>query len=149
MTSYSYDYPRPAVTADIVIFSIENGVAEVLLIQRANEPFKDQWAFPGGFLDMDETIETCAKRELKEETCLSEIELFEVGCFSEINRDPRGRTVSIAFYGIVQKSAAAPKAQDDAKSLRWFAIDSLPPLAFDHQHIFDKAYALLKKEQNF
>ena len=98
--TYNYEYPRPAVTADCVVFSHEETGLSVLLIERVNEPFKGCWAFPGGFMDMDEDAEACAIRELKEETGLEIRSMKQVGAFTEVNRDPRGRTVSIAFYAV-------------------------------------------------
>ena len=88
---YTYDYWRPAVTADIVVFSFDGTNLNVLLIKRGNEPYKGQWAFPGGFLDEDETLEEAARRELKEETGLTPKHFYEVGSFSDLDRDPRVR----------------------------------------------------------
>lgn len=108
----------------------------MLLIERGNEPYKGCWALPGGFLDMDETLEECAIRELEEETGLKvSIEsIRQVGTYSRVNRDPRGRTISTAFIAVVD-SPLPVKGQDDAARAEWFAIDSLPPLAFDHADI--------------
>lgn len=139
----TYDYPRPAVTADCVVFSREETGLSVLLIERVNEPFKGCWAFPGGFMDMDEDAEACAIRELKEETGLEIRSMKQVGTFTEVNRDPRGRTVSIAYYAMVVKSEV--KASDDAAQARWFPIDSIPPLAFDHDKILRMALEEIKK----
>lgn len=141
--TYTYDYPRPAVTADCVVFSREEPGLSVLLIERVNEPFKGCWAFPGGFMDMDEDAEACAIRELKEETGLEIRSMKQVGTFTEVNRDPRGRTVSIAYYAMVVKSEV--KASDDAAQARWFPIDSVPPLAFDHDKILRMALEEIKK----
>lgn len=141
--TYTYDYPRPAVTADCVVFSREETGLSVLLIERVNEPFKGCWAFPGGFMDMDEDAEACAIRELKEETGLEIRSMKQVGAFTEVNRDPRGRTVSIAYYAMVVKSEV--KASDDAAQARWFPIDSVPPLAFDHDKILRMALEEIKK----
>ena len=103
---YTYKYPRPAVTADCVVITKEPE-PRVLLIQRGNEPFKGQWAFPGGFMNMDETAEQCAVRELFEETALTVNEIIQIGAYSKIDRDPRGRTVSVAFLTIIDTAAAA------------------------------------------
>jgi len=131
--SFTYKYPRPALTVDTVIFR-KNEQKEVLLIQRLNEPFKDLWAFPGGFVDMDETVEDAASRELFEETSLSGIVLKQFYTYSAIHRDPRHRTVSVVFVGKA-KSDAEPNAGDDAKNAQWFSLNDLPALAFDHAEI--------------
>ena len=141
--AYTYDYPRPAVTADCVVFSNDLNGLSVLLIERANEPFKGCWAFPGGFMDMEEDAEDCAKRELKEETGLEIRSMRQLGAFTDVNRDPRGRTVSIAYYAIVEKSDVI--GADDASQARWFPIDSIPPLAFDHDKILRMALEEIKK----
>ena len=134
MTEYTYKYPRPALTVDIVITRIKNDVAEILLIQRLNPPFKDSWAFPGGFVDMNETLEQAAVRELQEETGLVDINIKQFKAYSAVNRDPRGRTVSVIFTGVANENAKI-KAGDDAKNATWFNIKQLPYLAFDHNKI--------------
>lgn len=135
---YTYDYPRPAVTADILVFADEG--RSLLLIQRGNEPFKGMWAFPGGFFDMsDADIEHTASRELEEETGLSGLPLTLIGIASRKGRDPRGRTVTAAFMADVQRQSVTPRAGDDAKLAQWFPLDALPPLAFDHAEILEKA----------
>lgn len=137
--TYTYKYPRPAVTADCIVITKEN--PQVLLIQRAFEPFKDCWAFPGGFMNMDETTEQCAIRELKEETGLQVTEVHQVGAYSKIDRDPRGRTVTVAYLALVDEPAIA-QGQDDAANARWFPLSALPQLAFDHADIMSDAIAL-------
>lgn len=132
-------------TADCVVFSREETGLSVLLIERVNEPFKGCWAFPGGFMDMDEDAEACAIRELKEETGLEIRSMKQVGAFTEVNRDPRGRTVSIAFYAVIEKSEV--KGSDDAAQARWFPIDSVPPLAFDHEEILRMALEEIEKDR--
>lgn len=132
-------------TADCVVFSREETGLSVLLIERVNEPFKGCWAFPGGFMDMDEDAEACAIRELKEETGLEIRSMKQVGAFTEVNRDPRGRTVSIAYYAVIEKSEV--KGSDDAAQARWFPIDSIPPLAFDHEEILRMALEEIKKDR--
>ena len=141
--TYTYDYPRPAVTADSVVFCNGSDGLSVLLIERANDPFKGCWAFPGGFMDMEENAENCAKRELKEETGMEVRSLEYLGTFSEVNRDPRGRTITIAYYAVVEKSDVI--GADDASQARWFPIDSIPPLAFDHDKILRMALEEIKK----
>ncbi|MGN0033519.1 MAG: NUDIX domain-containing protein [Candidatus Limimorpha sp.] len=137
---YTYKYPRPAVTADCVVITKESE-PRVLLIQRGNEPFKGQWAFPGGFMDMDETAEQCAIRELQEETALTANDIIQIGAYSKIDRDPRGRTVSVAFLAIIDK-AHAVEGNDDAAKAKWFPLNALPDLAFDHNDIINDAIKL-------
>ncbi len=136
---YTYPYPRPAVTADCVVIGQEaDGRRQVLLIRRGHEPYKDCWAFPGGFMEMDETLEQCALRELKEETGLTPTgDLIELKSFSTVDRDPRGRTITVAF--LIETPLTEAKGQDDATEARWFPLDDLPPLAFDHQEILKVA----------
>jgi 8-oxo-dGTP diphosphatase len=134
MTNYTYKYPRPALTVDIIIKRVKNNITEILLIQRLNPPFKDSWAFPGGFVDMDETLEKAAARELYEETGIKSVELQQFKAYSDVNRDPRGRTVSVVFTGIANNNIEI-KAGDDAKNASWFNTKQLPPLAFDHNKI--------------
>lgn len=134
--TYTYPYPRPSLTVDIAIFKEYEGCYEVLLIRRKNEPFEGKWALPGGFVDMDETVETAASRELFEETSLSEIHLEQFHVFSEVDRDPRGRTVSVVFTGFLNNDQEA-NAKDDAREARWFDVKKLPELAFDHRKIVD------------
>ena len=129
--SYTYKYPRPALTVDAIVFNNEN---EILLIQRSSEPFKDLWAFPGGFVDEDETVEKAVYRELEEETGIKQVKLKQFYTYSEPDRDPRHRTVTVAFVGKVL-SILQPKAGDDAKNAEWFKLADLPPLAFDHAQI--------------
>ncbi len=134
---YTYEYPRPAVTADMVLFNLDR--SQVLLIRRGNEPFKDCWAFPGGFFDMsDLDIEHTAARELKEETGLTGIPLRMVYVASREGRDPRGRTVSVVFTALIDPATVTPQGGDDAAETRWWPTNNLPPLAFDHGEILNK-----------
>lgn len=134
---YCYQYPHPAVTADCVIFSYDGNDIKVLLIQRGNDPYKGKWAFPGGFMNIDETAEQCAIRELKEETSLKDVVLEQFFTFTNINRDPRERVISIAFMGIAKSSEI--KGNDDAIDAQWFSLNKIPDLAFDHDLILKKA----------
>lgn len=134
---YTYKYPRPSLTVDIAVLKEIENQHEILLIRRRFSPFAGMWALPGGFVDMDETVETAAARELFEETNLSGIKLKQFHVFSEVDRDPRGRTVSVVFTGFVDE-AVKMKAKDDAEEVRWFALDALPELAFDHAKIIQK-----------
>lgn len=141
--SYTYKYPRPAVTTDCVVFTQEEE-PKVLLIQRGNEPYTGCWAFPGGFMNMEETAEECAVRELKEETGLTVKQIQQIGAYSKVDRDPRGRTISIAYLAIVDAPIAV-SGMDDAAKAAWFPLSSLPDLAFDHKDIMTDAIALFNK----
>ena len=145
---YTYKYPRPSVTTDCVIFGYDTKEGlSVLLIKRGIEPFKDHWAFPGGFIKMDEDAETGARRELREETSLETAHIEQFGCFSEVNRDPRERVITIAYYALVKKSEVV--GGDDASEAHWFPIDNVPPLAFDHDRILRVALKTLKEKIHF
>ena len=141
--SFTYEYPRPSVTADIAIFSNNTENPQVLLIQRGNDPFKGQWALPGGFIEMDETLVASAARELKEETGLSVPELTQFRTYGDPGRDPRGRTVTVIFYGFVNPDEVTIAGGDDAAEARWFPIDQLPALAFDHKKIVSELIEFL------
>ena len=141
--AYTYKYPRPAVTADCIVITRE-GDAKVLLIQRGDEPYKGCWAFPGGFMNMDETTEQCAKRELEEETGLKVYDIHQIGTFSKVDRDPRGRTINVAYLAIIDKPMSVV-GQDDAEKAEWWSLSSLPQLAFDHDEIMSKAIALYNR----
>ena len=138
--SFTYEYPRPAVTADCVVITKEKE-PKVLLIQRGHEPFKGCWAFPGGFMNMDETTEQCAVRELAEETGLKVADIQQIGAYSKVDRDPRGRTVTVAYLAVIDKPEAV-KGLDDAAKAQWFPISALPKLAFDHEEIMRDAKKL-------
>jgi 8-oxo-dGTP diphosphatase len=138
--AYTYKYPRPAVTADSIVITKETE-PKVLLIERGDEPFKGCWAFPGGFMDMDETTEQCAIRELEEETGLKVCKVYQIGAYSKVDRDPRGRTVTVAYLAIVDAPMAV-SGQDDAAKALWFPLTALPELAFDHTDIMQDAIKL-------
>jgi len=142
----TYEYPRPAVTTDAVLLSREEDGWHVLLIQRRNEPFRDQWALPGGFLDESEDPDRGVARELEEETGITGIPLQPLGFWGRPGRDPRGHTVSLVYWARLEGPRPAGKAADDAKDLRWHPIDALPPLAFDHGEIIAAARKLLKTQ---
>ncbi len=141
---YAYDYPRAAITTDCVIFGFDGYELKVLLIQRGVEPYKGEWALPGGFLKMDERVEECAFRELKEETSFGADTLEQFGVFSSVERDPRGRVVTIAFYTLAKKDFV--QGGDDASDARWFSLEKLPQLAFDHYDILCEARVALKRD---
>jgi 8-oxo-dGTP diphosphatase len=136
-TQFCYDYPRPALTADCIIIRRKKDQKDILLIERAHEPFKGFWALPGGFTDINESSEETAKRELKEETGIDSNNLQQVHTFSDPGRDPRGRTVSVVYYAEIEDSEINPTAGDDASKAAWFSINALPELAFDHFQIIE------------
>lgn len=140
---YCYKYPHPSVTADCVIFGFDGVSIKVLLIQRGIEPFKGKWAFPGGFMQIDETVEECARRELEEETGLKNASVEQFYTFSDVNRDPRERVITVAHYALVRLSEV--KGGDDATSAQWFAENEIPSLAFDHDRILRMARNCLKE----
>lgn len=142
--NYTYKYPHPAVTTDCVTFGVDGHKLKVLLIERGNEPYKGSWAFPGGFLNMNENAEEGALRELEEETGLTLRRIKELGTFSEVNRDPRERIISIAFYAMIEKVEV--KGNDDAAKAQWFSIDKVPHLAFDHDLMLQKALQKLNED---
>lgn len=131
---YCYEYPRPMLTADIVVFNLRNGLVSVLLIQRGFDPYKGSWALPGGFVEMDENLKDAAMRELREETLIEDIDLYQVMTVGTPDRDPRGRCVTVVYSGIYV-GRENPCAGDDAESVLWFSLNNLPSLAFDHKEI--------------
>ena len=143
--SYTYKYPRPAVTADCVVITKEAG-PKVLLIQRGDDPYKGCWAFPGGFMNMDETTEQCAIRELEEETGLHVNNVIQIGAYSKVDRDPRGRTVTVAYLAIVDRPLVVI-GQDDAAKAEWWQLSDLPELAFDHDKIMQDAIRIYTQMQ--
>jgi 8-oxo-dGTP diphosphatase len=145
---YSYQYPRPALTLDAVVFSKEKEKVEVLLIQRGNEPWKGSWAIPGGFLEMEETCEQGALRELEEETGLKLSSLKQFYVFDSVHRDPRERIITVAHYGVIDKSKYTAKGSDDASDAKWFDIKQLPKLAADHDQIIAKAIEIAKRNSD-
>lgn len=144
---YIYDYPHPAVATDCVVFGFDGHELKILLIERGIEPFKGAWALPGGFLRMDETAEQCALRELVEETGLNLNYLKQLGTFSDVDRDPRERVISIAFYALARKSDV--QGGDDAAQAKWFGINEVPRLAFDHNYILHKAVEKIREDIHF
>ena len=141
---YHYKYPHPAVTTDCVIFGFDGEAVKVLLIERGGEPYRGCWAFPGGFLEMEESAEEGAKRELMEETGLATAFVKQFHAFTAPDRDPRERVLTIAFYSLVRLSEV--KGMDDAKEARWFALDEVPKLAFDHDEMLRVAKEDISKE---
>ncbi len=140
---YTYEYPRPAVTSDVAVLRLE-GLPEILLVQRRENPYKDMWALPGGFMEMEETLEEAARRELKEETAVIAGELIRFDTYDKPDRDPRGRTITQVFVMIWKPEMGLPVAGSDAKIVSWFDLSELPELAFDHTHIIGDVIKMLK-----
>jgi len=136
---YSYKYPRPALTVDAIIYAKEKESIFVLLIQRGKEPFKDKWALPGGFVNMDELLETACRRELEEETGLKVDKMTQFKAYDAIDRDPRHRTISVVFSAEISEKQEV-KGGDDAAHAKWFSLSELPELAFDHQQILEEFF---------
>jgi len=138
---YTYDYPRPTLTVDIVVFTLRENRLQVLLIQRAHDPFAGEWALPGGFVEIDESLDAAANRELEEETGVKEAYLEQLYTYGAPDRDPRGRAISVAYYALIPADAPVVKeGRSDAIQAQWFPVPELPPLAFDHAEI--ASYAL-------
>ena len=134
------------VTVDAIVFDISGDKLRVLLIKRGNEPFKGQWAFPGGFVEMDEELENAVTRELAEETGLTGVKLEQFHTFGKCGRDPRGRNITIAFIGTTKNTEI--KGGDDATEAKWFEIDALPKMGFDHDNVAKLAIKKLNESVN-
>ena len=143
---YIYDWPRPMVTVDAVVFAFFNGKAKLLLINRGKEPFRGRWALPGGFIEIDEELEDAIVRELAEETGLTGVPLKQMCTFGKCGRDPRGRQITVAFMGIATKGLRKIKGADDAAKAKWFEVEKLPKdMAFDHAEVARFAIKKLKR----
>lgn len=142
--AFTYPFPRPALTVDAVVFGLDADDLEVLLIERAHAPFAGQWALPGGFAHLDETLEAAVRRELREETALHDLYLEQLYTFGDPGRDPRDRVVTVAYYALVRRSAHAAEAGSDARRAAWFPLSALPTLAFDHARIVQAAIERLR-----
>ena len=143
---HTYEYPRPAVTVDCVVFGLDLDQQDlkIVLIQRKAEPFAGMWALPGGFVRMEETLEQSARRELQEETGISKLYLEQLYTFGDPGRDPRGRVITVAYYALVKLTEHAIQASADAQNVGWYSLSDLPELAFDHDKIIATALARLK-----
>src|SRR5882762_6866703 len=146
---YTYRYPRPALTVDCVVFGYDEGELKVLLIERALEPFKGRWASPGGFVRVEESLDEAARRELAEETGLKDVFLEQLYTFGAVDRDPRERVVSVAYYALVKLSDHRARAATDAANAEWFPVSKTPKLAFDHADILATALARLKAKVRY
>jgi 8-oxo-dGTP diphosphatase len=141
---FRYEYPRAALTVDCVVFGLDEGDLKVLLIQRGLDPFKGKWALPGGFVRVDETLDTAAARELEEETGVRDVFLEQLYTFSAVKRDPRERVISVAYYALVNLADHATRAATDASDAQWFPAAKPPRLAFDHDEILNTALTRLR-----
>jgi 8-oxo-dGTP diphosphatase len=146
---YSYKHPHPAVTTDIVLFTIEQGDLKVLLIERAAEPYAGQWALPGGFVQIDEDLKAAAVRELQEETGVTGVYLEQLYTYGEPNRDQRERVITIAYYAMIAMNKINLSAASDASDVRWFSFKKLPALAFDHHRIITMAHDRLASKVDY
>jgi 8-oxo-dGTP diphosphatase len=144
-----YDYPHPALTTDIVIFTIQEQRLKSLLVKRKGDPYRGKWALPGGFVSMDENLRQCAERGLAEETGVSGVYLEQLYTFGEPDRDPRERIITVAYYALIPSDQIQLRAASDAEAVAWFALDELPPLAFDHDKIIVKAKQRLAAKQDY
>ncbi len=144
---FTYDYPHPAVTTDCVVFGYDGQDLHILLVERGVEPFKGSWALPGGFVRPDESLEQCARHELKEETNItcSDVHLEQFQVFSDPHRDPRERVITVAFFALINSDAYRIWGDSDAADARWFPHEELPPLAFDHDEIIAAAQKHLRE----
>jgi 8-oxo-dGTP diphosphatase len=141
---YTYEYPRAALTVDCIIFGLDDQELKVMLIQRGLPPFEGKWALPGGFVRLEETLDEAARRELEEETGLRKIFMEQLYTFSEVDRDPRERVVSVAYYALVNLSDHQVQAATDARDAGWFGVHDVPSLAFDHAEILRLALDRLR-----
>ena len=141
--SYTYNFPRPELAVDIVIFTVRENKLQVLLVERKGEPFAGEWALPGGFVNIEESLEAAAGRELEEETGLKAVYLEQLYTYGDPNRDPRGRVISVAYFALIRADAQA-RGGDDTAQARWFSIEQLPALAFDHSDILSYAVRRLR-----
>ncbi len=140
---YSYEYPHPAVTTDVVIFTIRDEQLKLLLIKRGGKPYQGKWALPGGFVGMDEDLDGGARRELAEETGVSGVYLEQLYTFGKPDRDPRERVITVAYYALIPSDKVQLRAATDAEAVGWFGMDELPTLAFDHSEIVTMAHQRL------
>jgi 8-oxo-dGTP diphosphatase len=147
--THTYQYPRAALTVDCVVFGYDESELKVLLIERGLEPFKGRWALPGGFVRVDETLDDAARRELEEEAGLKNLFLEQLYTFGTVDRDPRERVVSVAYFALVKLSDHRAKAATDAANAEWFPVSRIPKLAFDHAEILTTALSRIKAKVRY
>lgn len=147
--SHTYQYARPALTVDVVVFALDEHDLQAMLIQRDLAPFAGNWALPGGFVRVEETLDDAAARELREETGLHDIYLEQLYTFGAVERDPRERVVTAAYYALVNLAGHAVQASTDARRAAWFSVNDLPALAFDHRQILDVALQRLRSKVRY
>lgn len=143
--TYVYEWPRPMVTADAAVFAFFDGKTHLLLIRRKIEPYRGRWALPGGFVEIEEDLHEAVARELAEETGLTGVSLEQLRAFGRPGRDPRGRTITVAYFGIAERDWDRVQGADDAEHAQWHDIEHLPPMAFDHDEISRLAIERLKQ----
>jgi 8-oxo-dGTP diphosphatase len=141
---FTYEYPRPMVTADVAVFRLE-AEPQILLVKRRDPPYQDMWALPGGFMEMNETLEAAARRELEEETGIRGGEMIRFETYDAPDRDPRGRTITQVFVTVWKPELGEPAAGSDARELAWFSVAGLPPLAFDHAEIIRDVIQIIRE----
>lgn len=146
---FTYEFPRPALAVDCVVLGFDEGDLKVLLIRRGLEPFKGKWALPGGFVRMEESLDEAARRELEEETGLRGVFLEQLYTFGDVKRDPRGRTVSVAYYALVKLGEQPVSPATDAEVAQWFDASKVPALAFDHAKILETAIGRLRNKVRY
>ncbi len=147
--AYTYEHPRPSVTVDVVVFTVRDGALQVLLIRRGQDPFKDRWALPGGFVREDESLEAAARRELAEETGVADVYFEQLCTFGDPGRDPRGHVITVAYYALIRSDEVTLRATADAAAAAWHPVGHLPALAFDHPTIVDAARDRLRAKLGY
>ena len=146
---FQYEYAHPAVTTDIVVFTIRHDALKVLLIRRAEDPYLGSWALPGGFVEIAEGLDAAAARELAEETGVSGVFLEQLYTFGRPDRDPRERVITVAYYALIPSDRIQIRAASDAEAVGWFTLEEAPPLAFDHEEIIDMALERLRAKLDY
>lgn len=146
---FTYPFPRPALTVDVVVFALDEDDLQAMLIQRDLPPHQGQWALPGGFVRVEEALDEAARRELQEETGLRDIFLEQLYTFGNLDRDPRERVITVAYYALVNLEGHDVQASTDARHAAWFPVSELPSLAFDHEQILATAHERLRSKVRY